>query len=247
MQRGLVWIGGVAVICVAAFLYFGLDGSEPEETPSEIADARPSEAGDLAAPAGEQTRASRMAAAREKRKAAAERRRAARERAQQGASTSAGEVTREGSSRAAAERRAREGGTRAGGDRDPRQEPPSDRAQIEALFREFAEAPRKKAAEPSDEPTRETEDEGDPESPPGCASAGSPIVMSCATDPWICNFFNLAFGLRGTIPVIAEGKEAIHIPMSSGRGEVWEKTAAGVTRHPTVGVTNAGDMLCVLQ
>jgi hypothetical protein len=71
--------------------------------------------------------------------------------------------------------------------------------------------------------------------------------MTCASDPWICNFFNLAFGLPGTIPVMANQKEAIHIPMAGGRGEVWERTPDGVTRHPTVGVTSAGDMLCVLQ
>jgi hypothetical protein len=66
--------------------------------------------------------------------------------------------------------------------------------------------------------------------------------MTCASDPWICNFFNLAFQLPGTIPVISDGTEAIHIPMSGEAGEIWIRTTAGVTRVPTSGITNAGQV-----
>jgi hypothetical protein len=74
------------------------------------------------------------------------------------------------------------------------------------------------------------------------------MVMTCVSTPWICTFFNLAFQLPGTIPVISDGREAIHIPWSpGGDGEVWERTPDGVTRHPTNGVTDARDVVWVLK
>jgi len=240
MQRGLVWIGGVAVICVAAFLYFGLNGSEPEEA-SEIAGARQSEAGDreagdLASPAGEQTRASRVAAAREKRKAAREQ---SRQKAEAAAAEAAG--TEAGSSRAAAERRRREGGTEAGGAREPRREALSDRAQIEALFRAAGEVPRQEAPERRDESASEMPGEGDPESEPGKESAGRASVMKCETDPWICNVFPMASQMPGTISVISDGMEAVYIAFGRG-GEVWIRTPDGVVRLQTPALTTAGQV-----
>jgi len=215
--RGLVWIGGVAVVG--------------------------------ASPAGEQTRASRVAAAREKRKAARERSRQKAESAAAEAIRSDAEAirTEAGPSRAAAERRAREGGTGAGGAREPRSTAARDRARIEALFSKGAEMPGEKADTPGDESSSETPDERDPESAPEEDSVGDPTVMDCATDAWFCNLFNLAFQLPNTIPVICDGREAIYIPFSRVSGEIWVRVANGIARYPVPRMTNPGQVCAAIS
>lgn len=244
LGRGLVLIGGVAVIVVAAFLYFGSDRAEREKARPGVAGTREAERPEPKpfTPDRVESLDERLETFREKADEAA------REREQRRASTAAQRAAspEAGSTRAAAERTARRVETAAGEARESRRKV-ADREQIEALFRTAAEASTEKADAPSGESGPEEKDEGGPESPAACASAGSPIVMTCASDPWICNLYNLAFQLPGTIPVASGDKEGIHIPFSGSNGEVWEKTPDGVTRHPTVGVTAPDDILCVLE
>ena len=246
--RGLAWIGGVAVIAVVALIYFGLDRTEREEAESEVVAMSDSGDPDPFSPARIEARKREVEAAREKSQETA------RESAERRGWGEAVEATRpeEEPPRAAARQPGSAGGTGAGGAREPVPEVVTGRAAIESLFREAAKAPGKNTVTPRDRSAyktpRESGDPSDPgqdpgpESAPDKSSAGSPIAMTCASDPWVCNFFNLAFGLPGTIPVISDGTEAIHIPMAGGAGEVWIRTAAGVTRVPTSGITNAGQV-----
>jgi hypothetical protein len=238
--RGLAWIGGVAVIAVVALIYFGLDRTEREEAEPEVVAMSDSEDPDPFSPARIEARKREVEAARES--------------TEPRGWGEAVEAIRpeEEPPRAAARQPGSAGETRAGGARAPVPEAVTGRAAIESLFREAAKAPGKNTVTPRDRSAyktpRESEDPSDPGQDPGPESApdkvpaGSPIVMTCASDPWICNFFNLAFGLPGTIPVISDGTEAIHIPMSGGAGEVWIRTTTGVTRVPTSGITNAGQV-----
>jgi hypothetical protein len=246
--RGLAWIGGVAVIAVVAFIYFGLDRTEREEAQPEVVGMSDSGDPDPFSPARSEAREREVEAAREKYQEAA------RESVERRARMEAGEATRpaEGSPRAAAEQPGTARETRAGGDREPVPEVVTGRAAIESLFREAPKAPGKDTVTPRDwsgyKTPRESADpsdpgqDSDPESAPGKTSAGSPIVMTCASDPWICNLFNLAFQLPGTIPVISDGTEAIYLPMSGGSGEIWIRTTTGVTRVPTSGITDPGQV-----
>jgi hypothetical protein len=77
-------------------------------------------------------------------------------------------------------------------------------------------------------------------------SVGSPVMMTCANEPWICDFFSMAFSLPGAIPVVSDGTEAVQLPVAGGPDIVWIRTGSGVMEVPTENLTNAGQLAALV-
>ena len=68
-------------------------------------------------------------------------------------------------------------------------------------------------------------------------SLGSPIMMTCANERWICNAFSLGFILPDTITAVSRGTEAIQFPIADGPDIVWIRTESGVIEVSTENLT----------
>jgi hypothetical protein len=276
LGRGLLWIGGVAVIAVGALLFFGLDGTERKGAPSEVLGTGGSEAAGSSSLAEARTGENRRAATRKQRNRKGRRGRLNRQnRAPAGEATPTGEE----SSRAAAEQLRAEdrtamgagaprpgtgsSGTRAGEGASDRPESGSSSA-IEALLRAASQAVGEDATRrddrdvaPRDDGTasgtpRPGDDEGDkgrnnvPDPKLAGVSVGSPTVMTCADYPGACGLFGAAMGLPGAMPVVADGIEGVLLPVEGGPDLVGIRLPDRIIWVPTEGVTNSGQLAAVV-
>ena len=78
-------------------------------------------------------------------------------------------------------------------------------------------------------------------------SLGSPIMMTCANERWICNAFSLAFILPDTIPAVSRGIEAIQFPIADGPDIVWIRTESGVIEVSTENLTNVQQLTALID
>jgi hypothetical protein len=78
-------------------------------------------------------------------------------------------------------------------------------------------------------------------------SVGSPVMMTCANEPWVCNAFSIAFILPNTIPAASNGTEAIQFPIAGGPDIVWIRTESGVIEVATQNLTNADQLAALID
>jgi hypothetical protein len=78
-------------------------------------------------------------------------------------------------------------------------------------------------------------------------SVGSPVMMTCANEPWICNAFSLAFILPDTIPAVSDGTEAIQFPIAGGPDIVWIRTESGVIEVSTENLTDVDQLAALID
>lgn len=78
-------------------------------------------------------------------------------------------------------------------------------------------------------------------------SVGSPVMMTCANERWICNAFSLAFMLPDTIPAVSNDTEAIQFPIAGGPDIVWIRTESGVIEISTENLTDAKQLAALID
>ena len=247
--RGLAWIVGLALIGVAALVFFGLQGTEREKAPPGFLGTRGAEGVGPSSPAGADSRGSRLAAAREKD------RRAAGGRLNREADAPSGEAVsyQEGSARVAADplgtgnsavagaRAPRPGtgasGTHAGQGTD-RPESQADRARIDAFLRVWEAAAEEeiRAWEAAAEEAFPERDYGRDDRILDEVSVGDPDLINCGVTQHLCNYVSSAVNEPGAIAVISDGAEAVFIPRPAFSGSA-----------PNVVYIRAGDAVIVVR
>jgi hypothetical protein len=203
--RWLAWIGAVAVVGLAALIYFGIDGTEPEEAPTQVLGTRGSEAADPSSPAEAATRESRPAPARDRERSAAS------ERPDRRADAPApgGAPSEQGSPE-----------QRAGQEAPDSPESGADQAAIDAFLRavraELDAAPWYDQGEPK---WGGTTLEG--------VSVEGRAVVSCASVPTICNLFDI-MDPEQVMTVVSNGSEAMLLRRPGEPDIVHIRTSDGV-------------------
>jgi hypothetical protein len=76
---------------------------------------------------------------------------------------------------------------------------------------------------------------------------GSPVMLTCANEPWICNAFSLAFVLPDTIPAVSDGTEAIQFLIAGGPDIVWIRTESGVIEISTENLTHEDQLAALID
>jgi len=91
-------------------------------------------------------------------------------------------------------------------------------------------------------------DADDPGEPTLAAvSLGTPVMMTCAKEPWVCNAFTLAANLPDTLPAVSNGIEAIQFPVANGPDMVWIRTDTGVLQVPTENLTHPDQLAALID
>ncbi len=78
-------------------------------------------------------------------------------------------------------------------------------------------------------------------------SVGSPVMMTCAIEPWICGAFPLASILPDTIPATSDGTKAIQFPIAGGPDIVWIRTESGVIEVSTENLTDVDQLAALID
>ena len=78
-------------------------------------------------------------------------------------------------------------------------------------------------------------------------SVGSPVMMTCATEPWICNAFSLALILPDTIPAVSDGTKAVQFRIAGGPDIVWIRTESGVIEVATENLTDVDQLAALID
>jgi hypothetical protein len=72
-------------------------------------------------------------------------------------------------------------------------------------------------------------------------------MMTCATEPWICNAFSLALILPDTIPAVSDGTKAVQFRIAGGPDIVWIRTESGVIEVATENLTDVDQLAALID
>lgn len=79
-------------------------------------------------------------------------------------------------------------------------------------------------------------------------SVRSHVTISCANSPTICNYFSSTSGtMPGALSVVANGTEAVLLPMPGEPDVVYIRTRGGFILARTENLTNAGQLAALVE